>query len=61
MKPSEIISSGEKLYGQQWRQPLALALGINIATLRRWTSGKSRIPIAAGLAIRMLLRERFGE
>jgi hypothetical protein len=53
--PSELIQAGEKLYGRNWRRPLADALGANIATLRRWTGGYIAIPRRTELAVQNLL------
>jgi hypothetical protein len=55
MTPNELIVAGERLYGPHWRQPLAWALQVNIATLRRWTSGEIAVPGPAALAITLLL------
>ena len=57
MSPAELITAGERLYGPHWRMPLAAVLQINIATLRRWTTGEVEVPGPAALAIR-LLQER---
>jgi hypothetical protein len=59
--PSELIQAGERLYGQGWRQPLADALGVNIATLRRWTGGYIAIPRRTELAVQnLLVAKRLG-
>jgi len=55
--PSEIIEAGERLFGPRWRQPLADALGVDIATLRRWTSAQIAIPKRVALAVQFLLSE----
>lgn len=55
MTPSELKTAGERLYGPKWRQPLAARLGVNIATLRRWTSGKKPIRATAALAVEGML------
>ncbi len=54
--PSEIIEAGERLFGSNWRQPLADALDVNIATLRRWTSAQTAIPKRVAMAIQFLLQ-----
>jgi hypothetical protein len=51
----DLISAGERLYGPHWRQPLAWALQVDIATLRRWTAGTVPVPGPAALAIRLML------
>jgi hypothetical protein len=64
LSPADLIAAGERLYGPHWRQPLAWALQVNIATLRRWTSGEIEVPGPAALAIRLLLERahfRFGQ
>jgi hypothetical protein len=64
VSPSELIEAGERLYGQQWRQPLAALLGVDVATLRRWTSAQIAVPKPVALALTLLLekqnRERSG-
>lgn len=57
MTAAELIDAGERLYGQHWRQPLATRLGVNIATLRRWTSGEIAVPGPVSLAVRLLLSQ----
>jgi hypothetical protein len=59
--PSELIQAGERLYGAGWRQPLADALGVNIATLRRWTGGYIAIPRRTELAVQnLIVAKRLG-
>jgi hypothetical protein len=58
MTPSELIQAGERLYGTHWRQSLAEALQVNLATLRRWTGGYIAIDRRTELAIRGLLSEQ---
>lgn len=55
MTATELIAAGERLYGANWRQPLAWKLQVNIATLRRWTSGEIAVPGPVALAVTLLL------
>lgn len=57
MSPSELIEAGERLYGKHWRKPLSEILGIDIATLRRWTSADVAVPRPAALAISLLVEK----
>lgn len=58
MSPSELIEIGERLFGPQWRKPLADALGVDVATLRRWATARVAVPRVAALAIRLLADRR---
>lgn len=55
MSPSELIQAGKKLFGPKWRQPMADALQVDLATIRRWTGGYVQIDRRTELAIRALL------
>lgn len=45
-EPNAILAhAGEVLYGENWRMPLARALGINDDTIRRWMQGVTVLPI----------------
>lgn len=57
VSPSELIEAGERLYGPQWRQPLADLLEVDLSTIRRWTSGKSAVPKPVALAINLMLEK----
>jgi hypothetical protein len=35
-----IIQYGEALFGEQWKAPLARALGVNVRTVKRWAAGE---------------------
>lgn len=63
VSPSELIEAGERLYGAQWRQPLADLLEVDLSTIRRWTSGKSAVPKPVALTLALLLekQERAGD
>jgi hypothetical protein len=58
MSPSDLIEAGERIYGKHWRNPLASMLGVNISTLRRWTSGDIAVPRSVELAV-SLMAERI--
>ena len=60
MTSDELKKAGERLYGPHWRQPLAWALQVNIATLRRWTSAEVTVPGPVALAIQLLLEKASG-
>lgn len=55
MTPELFCQIGEALFGPQWRQPLAYALGVNYQSIKRWQSGAVAIP--AGVEAE--LRERL--
>ena len=54
MSPSDLIAAGERIYGPQWRSKLATALGVDVSTLRRWTTGQVAIPRTTALAVKRL-------
>ena len=58
MTTAELSEAGERLYGPHWRQPLARTLGVDIATLRRWTSGQIGVPGPVALAVRLMLERQ---
>lgn len=44
--PNAILAhAGEVLYGENWRMPLARALGVNDDTIRRWMQGVTVLQI----------------
>lgn len=57
MTPTELRQAGERLYGPDWRQPLATLFEINRATLRRWISANGRVPRPVALAVTLLLEK----
>jgi hypothetical protein len=57
MTPTELREAGERLYGPDWRQPLAALFQINRATLRRWISVKGRVPRPVALAVTLMLEK----
>lgn len=56
MTAEELRRAGETLYGEGWRRALAAVMDIDVATLRRWTSGKKLVPGPAALAVRLMLQ-----
>jgi len=56
--PEEFVETARKLYGSRWRRPLAAALGVNIATIRRWRSAAIAVPSPVALAMRLLRRRQ---
>ena len=61
MKRSALIRCGEALYGKGlgWRTKLAKALDVQPKTITRWTSGETRIPKTAELAVYYLMLDRI--
>lgn len=57
VSPSELIDAGERLFGQYWRQPLADLMGVNVSTLRRWTTAETAIPKSVAVALELLLEK----
>ena len=43
MTPDELKDHGQRLYGHRWQTKLAVALGINPRTVRRWVAGESAV------------------
>lgn len=60
MTPKQLEKVGRALYGERWQSPLARDLGVKYLTVRRWMTGKRRMPNLEG-ELSKLLRERFGE
>ena len=58
MTADELKAAGEALYGERWRRALCAVMDIDLATLRRWTSGKKLVPGPAALAVRLMLKLR---
>lgn len=58
MTAAELADAGERLYGANWRGPLAKELGVDATTLWRWTNGGRDIPGPAALAVRLLLERK---
>lgn len=56
MTADELATIGERLYGADWRHPLARALFVDYRTLRRWCTGDSPIPAGVVENARQLLQ-----
>ena len=44
MTPTQLAKHGVRLYGSEWKRPLAAALGVTERTMQRWASGTHPIP-----------------
>lgn len=49
---------GEALFGPQWQSELARQLDVNLATMRRWATGKFAIPPGIWADLANMLAER---
>jgi len=54
MTSAELATSGESLYGSQWRTPLSKALKVGTRVIRYWERGERRIPEAIAAQVRQL-------
>jgi len=52
---------GQSLYGRQWHDTMAAALGINITTIRRWAKGDQIIPQFVPERLLLLFTQRVEE
>lgn len=53
MTGDEVRAAAEKLYGARgWQTKLALALEVDVSSVRRWVSGQIPVPGPAAAAIR---------
>ena len=60
--PTELFRRcGQVLYGRQWHDIMAAALGINITTIRRWAKGDQIIPQFVPERLLLLFNERIDE
>ena len=56
MTSDELTAIGASIYGEHWRRPLALALGVSLRTMQRWAKGE--LPVNDEVVTRLeLLRE----
>ena len=53
-----IIQYGEALYGPRFQRELAVALGVNERTMRRWVAGDTSPPESLLDDLKALVRER---
>ena len=59
MKDLELFCTcGEALFGPQWQSELARQLDVNLATMRRWATGKFAIPPGIWADLANMLAER---
>jgi hypothetical protein len=58
MTPAALEHAGQRLYGRQWKSPLAAALHVKRHTVDNWHAGRSTIPGPATVAIGLLLQAR---
>lgn len=58
MSASEFREEGERLYGPQWRGPLAKALRLSPVTVWRYANGLSQVPYTVELALAALRVEQ---
>lgn len=55
LSASLLLEYGERIFGRKWQPELAVALGVDGSTVRRWVSGAIPIPNPAAAAIRCFL------
>ncbi len=58
MSSQELQTAGAYLHGKEWRKALADQLGIDVATLRRYTNGGMSVPGPVALAVRLLVERQ---
>lgn len=54
MSASEFCKAGERLFGPQWRTPLAKRLHLSPVTVWRYANGYTHIPYTVELALSWL-------
>ena len=52
MTATEFRETGVRLYGEDWRWPLAKALRVSPVTLWRYANGMSRVPYTVELTMK---------
>lgn len=57
MTPAQLQATGRLLYGDNWKGPLARALGINKRVVQRWANGQWEVPETVEPEIRQLQRD----
>ncbi|SFE90173.1 hypothetical protein [Methylobacterium sp. yr596] len=55
MTPYLLAASGVALFGDEWRRPLAAALGVDPRLVQRWAAGQREIPGTVAPALLALL------
>lgn len=58
MTAAQFIACGEACYGPSWQRPLALSLGLDERTIRRYARSESPVPSAVRERLSILLAER---
>lgn len=59
MTPQTFETAGRALFRDEWKAPLARALGNDERTIRRWAKGDAPIPPTVAAEIIELVRERI--
>lgn len=55
MTGSEVKAIAIRIHGQKgWQKRIALDLGVDVATVRRWTSGERPVPFLAAARLETL-------
>lgn len=54
MSASEFCTAGERLFGPNWRGPLAKRLKLSSVTVWRYANGYSHIPYTVELALKFI-------
>lgn len=62
MTAYDFREAGERLYGHEWRKPLAQALQVAPVTVWRWSNGLTHVPYTVELALLALrVKAALGE
>jgi DNA-binding transcriptional regulator YdaS (Cro superfamily) len=51
----ELRQAGRKLFGDRWQTAMARRLRVDPSTVRRWVSGKVRVPNTAEEALKLMI------
>ena len=52
MTPEQFITHAKKIYGNHWQTRAAEDLGVHLSTIKRWKTGKNRIPFVIQVIIK---------
>jgi hypothetical protein len=58
VSPSEFSKIGKRLYGEDWKEPLAKELGVRVRSIDRWLSGQHSINERTAKLVRLLAENR---
>jgi len=58
VKATQLRTAGEALFGKRWQRPLAVVIGVNDRTVRRWANDEWPVPATMTALIRLALEER---